>query len=76
MSIWEETPGQTKDTLERLYLSAGLGMSWCPPEELVEVAVERSVWVSLLRVFPRRHANINNGLLYHYIGSAMMWQLV
>ena len=29
--IWEETPGQTEDTLERLYLWAGLGTSWCPP---------------------------------------------
>ena len=25
MSIWEETPRKTQDTLERLYLSAGLG---------------------------------------------------
>ena len=31
MSIQEETPGQTKDTLEKLYLSAGLRMSQCPP---------------------------------------------
>ena len=31
MPIQEETPGQTQDTLERLYLSAGWGTSWCPP---------------------------------------------
>ena len=31
MPIQKETPGQTKDGMERLYLSAGLGMSWCPP---------------------------------------------
>ena len=30
MPISQETPGQTKDTLKRLYLSAGSGMS-CPP---------------------------------------------
>ena len=30
MPIQEETPGQTEDMLERLYLSAGLGTSWCP----------------------------------------------
>ena len=31
MPIWEETPGQTQDALERFYLSAGLGTSRCPP---------------------------------------------
>ena len=31
MPVQEETPGQTKDMLERLYLSAGLGTSQCPP---------------------------------------------
>ena len=31
MPIWEETLGQTKDTLERLYLLAGLGTLCCPP---------------------------------------------
>lgn len=31
MSHEEESPGQTQDTLERLYLSAGLGMpQYCP----------------------------------------------
>lgn len=34
---------QTWDTLERLYLMAGLGT----PEKLVEVAGEGSLWVSL-----------------------------
>ena len=29
--IWDETLGQTKDKLERLYLLAGLGTSWHPP---------------------------------------------
>ena len=45
----EETPGQTKDPLERLYLSADLGT-----EELVEVARERSVCLSLPRLLPPR----------------------
>ena len=31
MTIQEETLGQTKDKLERLYLSGGLGTSRCPP---------------------------------------------
>ena len=53
MSIWEETSGQTQDTLEGLYLLAGLGTSRCPhQEELVVVAGERSVWISLLRLLP------------------------
>ena len=40
-----EAPGQTQDTLERLYLSTGI-----PPEELEEVDAEREVWTSLLRL--------------------------
>ena len=43
MLIWKETPEQTKDMLQRLYLSAGL----------MEVAGERSVWISLLRLLPQ-----------------------
>ena len=31
MLIREETLGHTEDMLERLFLSAGLGTSWCPP---------------------------------------------
>jgi len=31
-SNWEETPGKTQDTLEGLYLPAGLGMPRDPPE--------------------------------------------
>ena len=31
MLIWDETPGQTQDTLERLYLLGGLSISWCSP---------------------------------------------
>ena len=34
----EETPGQTKDTLERLYLSACLEMSWRPAGGVVGTA--------------------------------------
>lgn len=34
--------GQTQDIVERLYLLAGLGAHWVPPEELVEVAGERA----------------------------------
>ena len=40
MPIQEETLKQTKDTLVRLYLSAGLRV---PPEELVDLARERIV---------------------------------
>ena len=32
MPIREEIPGPTKAKLERLYLLAGLGTSWCPNE--------------------------------------------
>jgi len=38
-SNWEETPGNSQDKLEGLYL---------PQNELLSVAVERDVWVSLL----------------------------
>ena len=52
--IWEETSGQTKETLERLYLSAGLGTLGVPQEELVDVAREKSVWMSLLKLLHPR----------------------
>ena len=45
MSRWEETPGKTQDTLERLGIL---------PEELEEVSGVREVWVSLLRQLPPR----------------------
>lgn len=39
--------------LDRLYLSAGLGMPWeCIPLDSLEEAGERDVWVSLLRLLP------------------------
>lgn len=31
MSHWEEAPGKTQDTVEKLYPSAGLGMPWSSP---------------------------------------------
>lgn len=34
MSHWEEALGQIQDTLEGLYLSAGLGMPLCSLEDL------------------------------------------
>jgi len=52
MSHWEETPGKTQDTLERLCLSADLGTPRVPPEELEEVAGDRDVWASLLKLLP------------------------
>ena len=59
MPVWEETPGQTKDMLERLCFSAGLGVPptlgcrlGVPPKELVELAREESVWISLLMQLP------------------------
>lgn len=48
MSIHEETPEQIEDTLEWLNLSSEQGISCDPLEELVDVAVEQSVWASLL----------------------------
>lgn len=47
MSIWEETLGQNQDMLDRLYLLVDMEMLWDSPEELVELAEERSVWASL-----------------------------
>ncbi|TWW56604.1 hypothetical protein D4764_08G0005910 [Takifugu flavidus] len=47
-------PGKTQDTLERLCLSTGLGTPGDPPDELEEVAGEREVWASLLRLLPPR----------------------
>ena len=52
MPIWEETPGQTKDMLERLHLSAGLGMSRCPPGGVGGSGWERNIWISILRLLP------------------------
>ena len=52
MPIREETSGQTKDTLERLYVTwEHLGV---PLEVLVEVTRERSVWIFLLRLLQLR----------------------
>ena len=50
MPIGEETLGQTEDTLERLYLSTGLGTSRCPTGRVGGLAGERSVWMSLLKL--------------------------
>ena len=36
MPIQEEYPGQTKDMLERLYLSAALRTFWCPTGKIGE----------------------------------------
>ncbi|TWW64297.1 hypothetical protein D4764_03G0013050 [Takifugu flavidus] len=49
-----EASGKTQDTLERLCLSTGLGTPGDPPDELEEVAGEREVWASLLRLLPLR----------------------
>ncbi|TWW77310.1 Proton-coupled folate transporter Heme carrier protein 1 PCFT/HCP1 [Takifugu flavidus] len=45
-------PRETQDTLERLCLSTGLGTPGDPSDELEEVAGEREVWASLLRLLP------------------------
>ena len=47
-----KTLGKTKGTLERLYLLAGLGTFGIPSEELGEVAGERRIWISLVRLLP------------------------
>lgn len=53
LAIWEQTPGRTKDMLEKLY---PLGPAWerlrTLPEELVEVDEERDISASLLRQWP------------------------
>ncbi|XP_074524801.1 uncharacterized protein LOC141789322 [Halichoeres trimaculatus] len=51
---WAETLGQTQDTLGKPHLLDGLGTSWDPREELDEVAKEKKVWASLLRLLPPR----------------------
>ena len=50
--IQEETPGQTKDVLERFisHLAWNMKHLVVPPEELVEVAGERNVLMYLLRL--------------------------
>ncbi|MEQ2234500.1 hypothetical protein ILYODFUR_032408 [Ilyodon furcidens] len=46
-------PGRkTQDMLEGLCFSAGLGTPWDSPGPLAQVAGEREVWVSLLRLLP------------------------
>ena len=52
-SHWEEAPGKTQDTLEGLSRLAWECLR-VPQEELVEVAGEREVWASLLRLLPPR----------------------
>ena len=51
MSIRLDTPGQTEDTLEKLYISR---LAWerlgVLPEELVDVARETNIWIFLLRL--------------------------
>ena len=51
MPIQEETPGQTKDMIISLSWFGNILVS--PPEELLEVATERNVWLSLLKLLPR-----------------------
>ena len=48
----EDASGQIKDSLVRLYLAAGLGMSQIPPGTAGGEAGEREVCRSLLRLFP------------------------
>lgn len=40
--------------IDGLYLSTCLGMFWDPQKELLEVAVVREVWASLLRLLSPR----------------------
>lgn len=42
----------TQDSLERLYLLAGLGTTE-PPDELGKVAKVREMWACLLRLKPK-----------------------
>lgn len=51
MSIWNRSPGQIQDTLERLYLSARLGTAKDPPSAAAGGAQgEKSL--GLLRLLP------------------------
>lgn len=43
MSHWDESPGQTQDTLKRSYLLAGLVALGFPPDKVEEVVGEREV---------------------------------
>lgn len=44
--------GKDQDIMERLYLSVVSVTSGVPSEELVQVAREKSIWISLLRLLP------------------------
>lgn len=54
MSQWEEAQLKTQDPLEGLWLSAGLKTPHRHSAELEEVAREREVLTSLLRLLPMR----------------------
>ena len=59
MPIWEETPGQTEDTLDRDYISRlAWGHLGVPPEELMDMARGRSVWIYLLKQLPTTRTQI------------------
>lgn len=57
MYYWEDAPGKTLDTLERLCLLFGLGLEVLT-DELEDMAVKRGVWASL--------ATRSNYLKLHY----------
>ena len=46
---WEETPGQTQNSLERLHTSSGLGTLRDPQEELESVAGQKGIQNTLLK---------------------------
>ena len=71
----EETPGQIKDVLERLYLSAGLGISWCAPggvggsdrgEERLDLPAQAFAPVTRTRIRVRKRNKTN--YLFAYLG--------
>lgn len=53
MPIQGGHPGQTKDTLKRLYLLASF-MSWCPPRRVDGSGRGGKVWISLHKLLPLR----------------------
>lgn len=66
MSNYRESPGQTKGTMERLYLLADPGALGGSLKELEEVAEERELWaLPLLRLSaPRPCPTLDNGWMY------------
>lgn len=49
---WEETPGQTQNLLEELYISSGLGLPRDPPRGAGKFCCDKEIWNTLLSLLP------------------------